>query len=173
MSHADKSQTTQVDNTRDIIIGAVVGGLGLCLILAAVVILVVVVAYRCYKTSKSHKLAEDAQATKKKALDQVDSALKDPNITSEKFKMHLEFVNKALPNLNPVHIDADGEEENLDPQIQKDFLEFLYNVLRGGKRDKLIGPEIIKIIKEVFGKELADGSIGGGMAELEAEVTNL
>ena len=87
--------------------------------------------------------------------------------------MHLEFVNKALPNLNPVRIDADGEEENLDPQIQKDFLEFLHNVLRGGKRDKLVGPKIIKIIKEVFGKELADGSIGGWMAELKAEVTNL
>ena len=163
MSHADKSQTTQVDNTRDIIIAAVVGGLGLGLI---VVIPVVVVAYCCYKTSKSHRLAENAQAKTGRVFDQVDIALRDPNVTSEKFKMHLEFINKALPNLNPVRTDADAEEENLDPQIQKDFLEFLDNILRGGKRDKLIGPKIIKIIKEVFGKELADGSIGGGMAEV-------
>lgn len=173
MSHADKSQTTQVDNTRDIIIGAVVGGLGLSLILAAAVITGVVVAYRCYKASKSHKLAENAQAITEQVFDQADIALRDPNVTSEKFKMHLDFIKEALPNLNPVRTDADGEEENLDPQMQKDFLEFLHNVLRGGKRDKLIGPRIIKIIKEVFGKELADGSIGGGMAELEAEVTKV
>ena len=141
--------------------------------MAAVVIAVVVVTvtYCCYKKNKAFKLAEGAQAAKSKVFEQADGALRDPKVTLEKFKLHIQFLKEALPQLNPIRIDAGEEEEDLHPEIQEEFLEFLRSILRGGKRDKLIGPEIINIIKEVFANELANGSIGGGRIGIKTEIT--
>ena len=138
--------------------------------MAVVVIAVVVVTYCCYKRKKAHKLDEDTLAAKSKVLDQVDSALRDSTIDPDKFKEHIQFLREALPQLNPTRPDDGEEEEELHPQIREDLLEFLRSILRGGKRDKLIGPEIINIIKEVFANELANGSTGGGRAGLETEI---
>ena len=139
--------------------------------MAVVVIAVVVITYCCYKRKKAHKLAKDTLAAKSKVLDQADSALRDSTVDPDKFKEHIQFLKEALPQLNPIRIDAGEEEEDLHPEIQRDFLEFLRSILRGGKRDKQIGPEIINIVEEVFANELANGSIGGGRAGTETKMT--
>ena len=134
ISHADKNQPTQVDNTLYILMGAVAGGL----ILAAVVIAVVVVTYGCYKKN----IAEDAQAAKSK-------------VSLENFQMHINFINRAFLHLC---IDSD-EEKELDFEMQQCFLDFLRNILLRGKRDKTIGPEIAQVVRVVFGKGLSDGRL--------------
>ena len=128
-SHADKSQPTQADNT-DIIIGAVVGGLGLAIILA--VVLVATLKYCCYRKKKDHE---------RKVLEPVSGVVNNRNINDERLQKYFDFLTNLL---RPKRIQEDSGE--FDEETRQQLSAFLTEIIQ---KNKMIGREIIKIVEKV------------------------
>ena len=116
------------------------------LILAAAVFTFI---YCCYTKKKDHV---------HEVLQQVPDVVHDKDISDERVKGYFNLIEKAL---HLKRVEADGE---LDDETRQQLLGFLTEII---EKNKTIGPEIKKIVDEVTGKNLANGSIGRGKAEQE------
>ena len=134
-SHADKREPTQADNTQTIIIGAVTGSLGFLLIIGGVLIAVLV--FICCMGP---------------------CVARDKHISDERVEKYWNFILKLLKPNNRTQADT-GEEDSgeLDEEMRKQLSNFLTDIIQ---KNKKIGPEIIKITKELMRNDQADGSRG-------------
>lgn len=97
---------------------------------------------------------------------------RDKGISDKRVEEYWKFLLKLL---RPKRTQPDSDEE-LDEETQQQLSKLLTDIIQ---KNKMIGPEIIKIVENVMRNNLTDGSVGqdsqerAGVHKAEVEMAKL